>query len=191
MLPQVMPTLSHQGVQLRAFEEQDVPLIQSVADDDLIPLITTVPRESTRAAAMAYIARQHERLRSGVGYSFAIVDTRTDHAVGQIGLWVHNIHEGRASTGYWIAAPHRRRGHLVAALTALTDWALRLDDVHRLELHVEPWNQGSWRAAERCGYLREGLLRSWQQVGTQRRDMYVYSALPHRDARRRTEIPSD
>ncbi len=52
------------------------------------------------------------------------------------------------------------------------------DDVHRLELYVEPWNDGSWRAAERVGYRREGLLRSWQSVGHQRRDMYMYSLLP-------------
>ena len=45
----------------------------------------------------------------------------------------------------------------------------------RLELYVEPWNEGSWRAAEHVGYEREGLLRSWQEVGGQRRDMYMYS----------------
>lgn len=29
----------------------------------------------------------------------------------------------------------------------------------------EPWNQSSTRVAERCGYLREGLLRSHQEIG--------------------------
>lgn len=47
----------------------------------------------------------------------------------------------------------------------LSDWGLALPGVHRLELYVEPWNEGSWRTAERAGYTREGLLRSWQQVG--------------------------
>lgn len=47
-----------------------------------------------------------------------------------------------------------------------------------MELYVEPWNEGSWRAAERIGYAREGLLRSWQRVGDERRDMYMYSLLP-------------
>jgi RimJ/RimL family protein N-acetyltransferase len=55
---------------------------------------------------------------------------------------------------------------------------LSLDGIHRVELYAEPWNEGSWRAAERVGYRREGLLRSWQQVGARRRDMYMYSLLP-------------
>lgn len=30
---------------------------------------------------------------------------------------------------------------------------------------------------ERAGYTREGLLRSWQRVEPERRDMYMYSLL--------------
>lgn len=178
MLPTAMPVLRHGAVILRAFEDRDAPLIQAVADDDLIPLITTVPRSGTTADALAFIARQHDRLRTGTGYSFAIADAQSDQAVGQIGLWLHHIDQGRASTGYWIDPRCRRRGYARAALHTLTAWALSLDEVHRLELYVEPWNDGSWRTAESCGFVREGLLRSWQQVGEERRDMYMYSALP-------------
>jgi ribosomal-protein-alanine N-acetyltransferase len=67
--------------------------------------------------------------------------------------------------------------YVTAALAAISRWGLSLEGIHRIELYVEPWNEGSWRAAEHVGYLREGLLRSWQQVGQQRRDMYMYSLL--------------
>lgn len=168
----------HRGVvTLRRFQDQDVSLVQSVAEDPLIPLITIVPTTGTADDAAAYIERQHERLRSGTGYSFAITETMTNRAVGQIGLWLRNIDQGRASTGYWIALPFRHRGLATRALRLLSDWALAHDEVHRLELYVEPWNSGSWRAAEACDFHREGLLRSWQLVGTMRKDMYVYSRL--------------
>src|SRR5262249_58985791 len=84
----------------------------------------------------------------------------------------------RVSVGYWTAAPYRRRGYTTAALDAVSRWGLTLDGIGRLELYVEPWNEGSWRAAERAGYQREGLLRRWQHVGPERRDMYMYSLLP-------------
>lgn len=174
-LPDAVPRLRHGPVVLRAFEERDADLVISAASDDLIPSITTVPTGGSRRDAVEYIARQHSPLRSGAGYSFAIADTETDVAVGQIGLWLRDIDEARATTGYWIGPGHRRRGYLTAALRALTDWALGWDEIERLQLFVEPWNEGSWRAAERCGYQREGLLRSWQQVGQQRKDMLVYS----------------
>ena len=42
---------------------------------------------------------------------------------------------------------------------------------------LRPWNEASWRTAERNGFAREGLLWSWQDVGGERKDMYVYSRL--------------
>ncbi|WP_312718499.1 GNAT family protein [Mobilicoccus sp.] len=178
MLPDAIPTLTGHGVVLRPFAEADAPLVQSVADDPLIPLITTVPTTGTREDALAYIARQHDRLRTGAGYSFAIADPSTDEAFGQVGVWTSEIAQGRARTGYWIASPFRRRGFARAALASAARWALGLEEIRRAELHVEPWNEGSWRTAEACGFAREGLLRSWEQVGDERRDMLVYSRLP-------------
>jgi [ribosomal protein S5]-alanine N-acetyltransferase len=174
-----MPRLEHGTAVLRPFEARDAPLIASASKDPLIPLITTVPTGGTDEEVMAYLERQHQRLRTGTGYSFAIADADSDEAVGQIGLWTRDIDAGRASTGYWIGPAFRRRGYLTAALQALTDWALTLGEVRRLQLFVEPWNEGSWRAAEACGYRREGLLRSWERVGEESRDMYVYSLVPH------------
>lgn len=156
-----MPRLKAHAVVLRPFEDGDAALIASVTNDPLIPLITTVPTRSDPAEVRAFLARQHERLRTGAGFSFAIADADTDEAVGQIGLWTSEIAKGRATTGYWVASHRRRRGYAQAALAALTQWALTLDDVQRLQLHVEPWNEGSRRVAEACGYRREGLLRSW------------------------------
>jgi hypothetical protein len=133
-----------------------------------------VPADVIRAkcAARAYIERQHERLASGDGHSFAIVDAATGDAVGQIGLWLKNLADGRASTGYGVASQFRRRGYVTAALAAISHRGLSVAGIHRIELYVEPWNDGSWRAAECAGYVTEGLLRSWQQVGHERRDTY-------------------
>ena len=66
------------------------------------------------------------------------------------------------------------RGH---GPTALAAWGLEQPGIERVELYVEPWNEGSWRTAEACGFHREGLLRSWERVGSDRKDMYMYSRL--------------
>lgn len=179
-LPQEMPRLYGDGVVLRPFEDRDAEMVMTVASDRLIPLITTVPTSGTHNDALAYIERQRSRLAANTGYSFAIADAATDRAVGQIGLWIGDISQGRASTGYWIAPKDRGVGRARAALSVLTDWALGLDAVARIQLYVEPWNEASWRTAEACGYEREGLLRSWQQVGDERKDMYSYSIVANR-----------
>lgn len=172
-----LPRLQDPPLVLRAFTAGDASLVVEASKDPLIPLITTVPpAPADQAAVQAFITRQHERAGSGQGYSFAIADAGTGLGLGQIGLWPQS--HGRASIGYWVAASARRRGVAQDALRMVTSWGLAPPNIHRLELYVEPWNEGSWRAAEQAGYLREGLLRSWEPVGDQRRDMYMYSRLP-------------
>ncbi|HEV7173554.1 GNAT family protein [Pedococcus sp.] len=177
MLPTTVPRLEHPPVLLRPFAAKDQDVVASVASDPLIPLVTTVPASGRAEEVAAYIQRQHDRLGEGAGYSFAIADSTTDEAVGQIGLWTREVHLGRASVGYWVAPAFRRHGYARAALMTLSQWASTLDGIHRLQLFVEPWNEGSWRAAEACGYHREGLLRRWERVGDEYRDMYAYSRL--------------
>ncbi len=127
MMPTDMPVLSRSPVRLRAFADTDTGLVRSMAGDPYVPLITTVPTSGTLADALAFIARQHDRLASGRGYSFAIADEASDAAVGQVGLWVDELPRGRASIGYWMSPAARRRGYVTAALAAVSDWGLSLD----------------------------------------------------------------
>ncbi|MFC3963593.1 GNAT family N-acetyltransferase [Nocardia jiangsuensis] len=146
--------------------------------DPLIPLITSVPAGGDEVAGRDFVRRQHRRAATGPGWSFAIADADTDIAVGQIGLWRRDIAHGRASIGYWIESGHRGKGYAGGALRLLADWGAALDEVSRLELYVEPWNEGSWRTAESVGFRREGLLRRWLKIDGTPRDMYMYARLP-------------
>jgi RimJ/RimL family protein N-acetyltransferase len=170
-----VPTLSAQPYSLRPFRFDDLDVVRDAALDPLIPLGTTVPATYTEQAAKEFIERQHGRARSGEGYSFAIAATATDTAVGQIGLWPRLY--GRASLGYWVAPSARRRGAAGCALRAVVEWGLDELKLPRLELYIEPWNTASIRTAEAVNFHREGLLRSWQEIGGQRRDMFMYSLL--------------
>lgn len=172
-----MPTLTGGAVVLRPWKDRDLEVVQRAAVDPLVPLITTVPTSGTTADALAFVERQRDRLPSGAGYSFAIADAATDDAVGQIGLWLRGLADGRASVGYWVERSRRGRGYAAGALGILSAWALSHDEFHRLELYVEPHNEASRRTARSCGFEREGLLRSWQEVGGERRDMEMWSRL--------------
>jgi RimJ/RimL family protein N-acetyltransferase len=174
----IVPTLAAGLFRLRPFTLADTDAVREASNDPHIPLITTVPAAFTEDEGRRFIQRQWSRAEQGTGYSFAIADAGTDRAVGQIGLWVKDLGEGRASVGYWVV--RSARGHRAAAraLQALARWALHELQVPRLELWVEPWNTASILTAEQAGFQREGLLRSWQEVGGTRRDMYMYARLP-------------
>ncbi len=66
-LPATLPHLEEAPLVLRGFGEADVPVIQEVATDPLIPLITTVPADPDPEAARSFVARQHEEPPAGRG----------------------------------------------------------------------------------------------------------------------------
>lgn len=178
MLPGWPTTAPRCGpVVLREFADRDVSLAFELGDDPYVPLIGSLPAQPTAHEAMEWIRRQQGRLAEGVGLSFAIADVRTDEAVGAIGLWLQNLAAGRATAGYSVAASHRGHGIASSALTALTAFAWTIPVLHRIELHIEPWNTGSIKVAENAGYRREGLLRSHQEIGGLRRDMLLHAAI--------------
>lgn len=152
-------------------------MLVDLSSDPYLPLIGTLPGNTDHDGALGYIARQHDRLTTGAGYSFCVALAASDEAVGGAGLWLASIHEGRATAGYTIAPKHR--GHALAsqALQALTTFAWTLPQVERIELYIEPWNVASERTARVAGYQREGLLRRHQLIGNSRVDTLLYAAL--------------
>ncbi len=182
------PSYGH--VRLRAFtvdrEADDVRMAMAVSRDPYVPMISTLAADADEEQALAWVARQRERLAEGLGFSYCIEEGRTGEAVGYAGLWVRDLDAGRCTAGLALAPSARGRGLAVDTLAALTAFAWTIPTAYRVEAYIEPWNVGSWRAAERVGYQREGLLLSHQEIGGTRRDMYLYAALRPQPSRSRT-----
>ncbi|MGN6379265.1 MAG: GNAT family N-acetyltransferase [Gaiellales bacterium] len=172
-----LPVLDAPPYRLRAFATGDLELVREASSDLYIPQISTVPAVFTRETGLAFIARQTDRVQSGVGYPFAIARLVDDVAVGHVGVWPRPTDRERASVGYWVAPSARGRGAAGRAVQALCEWAFRWLGVQRLEAYVEPWNVASQRTVEAAGFVREGTMRSWQKVGTERKDMHMYALL--------------
>ncbi|KRD42878.1 hypothetical protein ASE38_00855 [Cellulomonas sp. Root930] len=179
--PLVLPTLLGRSVRLRAFTVADLPVVREATTDPVIPLITSVPARGDDDACRAFLARQADRLATGAGYAFAVAELASDRSVGHAYLGLRDLDHGRATVGYWIAGSHRGRGFARDAVRTLVRWAVTVPGVARLELYVEPWNVASARTAVGAGFVREGLLRSWQAVGDERRDMDMYALVPAQD----------
>jgi RimJ/RimL family protein N-acetyltransferase len=88
------------------------------------------------------------------------------------------LDQGCAALGYWLAAGARGRGVATHAVRLLAQWAFTELGLARLELTCGPDNAASQRVAERCGFVREGLLRSYVPFKGERRDSVIYSLLP-------------
>lgn len=167
-----------QGIILRPFAEEDALAVVEAGADAHIPLITTVPPGCDAEAAYKFIERQWQRSKDGQGYSFAVAAVRGGPAVGQVGVWVQDLEAFRRLTlGYWVVPSQRGKGVASEALALATGWAQEALDPVRCQAFIEPRNVPSWRAAERGGYEREGLLRAWEQIDGEWRDLYAYSTV--------------
>jgi RimJ/RimL family protein N-acetyltransferase len=93
-------------------------------------------------------------------------------------LYGIDLHERRASVGYWLAPAHRGRGIATRATRLMARWGFSELGVGRIELTCGPDNRASQRVAERVGFAREGVLRSHIAFKGGRRDSVIYSLLP-------------
>lgn len=152
-------------------------MLRDLSTDPYVPTIGTLPANASHEEALAYVHRQQGRYDEGRGFAFTIADAATDRALGGCGLWLRELASGRGAAGYSVAPGARGRGVAAEALTALTTFGWTLPGLYRIELYIEEWNTGSIRTAERAGYQREGLLRSHQEIGGERRDMLLYAAV--------------
>jgi [ribosomal protein S5]-alanine N-acetyltransferase len=168
---------AHGPVVLREFTEADLPMVLDLATDPYLPGIGTLPAHATEEEGLAWIERNRGRWAEGRGFSFAVAEAATDRAVGGLGVWLAELAAGRAELGYSVMPSARGHGYAAAGLIAGTAFAWTIPQLHRLQLHIEPWNTASIRTAERAGYQREGLLRSYQEIAGRRRDMLLYAAI--------------
>lgn len=168
---------SFENVTLRAFRLEDATMAVELSRDPYVPTTGTLPLNATPDQAQQWLQRQQTRHTAGTGFAFAVVDNTDGRCAGFTGLWVRELHAGRAQIDYGIAPSFRGRHLASAALRAVASFAWTIPELHRLELYIEPWNTASIRTAERAGYLREGLLRSHQEISGQRRNMLLYSSV--------------
>jgi RimJ/RimL family protein N-acetyltransferase len=162
-------TLEDDAILLRAYTEDDVPALVAALNDREISRWTRIPFPYTKEDA-------REFLRSTTETAFAVTNKRTGELLGGIGLRLPA--EGIGEVGYWVKRDARGRGVATRALLLLSRWALEEQGLARLQLTAEPGNVASQRVAEKAGYVREGLLRRFLNIGGERRDAVMYSLFP-------------
>ncbi len=170
------PDLTDGVVRLRPWTYGDLDCVRQAAADPRVRVGTTVPAAFTREAGEAFVRRQRRRAADGKGWSSAITDAATDRALGLLWLGARP-QPGVVGLGYWVVPGARRRGWARRAVRTATDWALGQGGMARVEAWVEPDNTPSQQLLTACGFVREGVLRSFLQFGERRADVVVYSRI--------------
>ncbi|MFI2029500.1 GNAT family N-acetyltransferase [Streptomyces buecherae] len=97
--------------------------------------------------------------------------------VGGVLFRVFDAREGTCEVGCWLEETATGRGLVTRAITVLIDWAVDVRGIHRVEWQADAANAASLKAAQRLGFVRDGVLRGSFARGGGRRDVEVWSAL--------------
>jgi RimJ/RimL family protein N-acetyltransferase len=165
-------------VRLRPWRETDVrSQLEAFSDPWFQRFSDWAPR--TEAEERRHRLEYEQARRRGEQLQFALVEPSADDLVlGGASLHDVEIDQGRAAVGYWLAPDARGRGVATHAVRLLARWAFDGLGIARVALTCAPDNHASQRVAERCGFSREGVLRSHLPFKGGRRDTVVFSLLP-------------
>jgi RimJ/RimL family protein N-acetyltransferase len=179
-LPFPEPPLTDGTVLLRAWHEADEAQRHAGFADPLCQQFSWSPatpftEEHTRAA----FAQDEEGRLAGESLNLAVTDAAHTGVIwGGTSIYDVDPRSASASVGYWLAPQARGRGIATRTLRLLSAWALGQLAVERLTLTCAPDNAASQRVALRCGFVREGVLRSHLPFQGARRDTMIFSLLP-------------
>ena len=140
------------------------------------PLWTST--ELTRASFRRRLRHYAKELRDDLGYAFFVFDLSEETLLG--GLTLSNVRRGvtqACTLGYWIGAPHARKGHMTAAVRAVAPFVFDNLRLHRLEAACLTSNEPSIRLLEKCHFMREGLARRYLKINGVWQDHILYALL--------------
>jgi RimJ/RimL family protein N-acetyltransferase len=174
------PPLCDEAVLLRGWSEADVPAIVAACRDPTIARWTAmIPSPYNENDALEWITGQGPARRDGRALELAITGRQSGEIFGAVALSNVSQVQLRSGVGYWLAPQARGRGYATAAVRLVARWGFDRLGLARLELFTDVDNVDSQNVATRCGFRREGLLRSHLLVRSrgERRDSLVYGLL--------------
>lgn len=159
------------------FAQRHVDHLEPILTDAAALRFTRLPEPVPPGFAQEWVARYEQGRVSGVNDGFAVFTP--DGAFAGLALAPAVDRDAReVELGFIVAPGARGRGVATEALRWLTAWAFGELGALRAYLVINRENEPSRRVARRCGYVREGLLRSLHLKGDVRVDAEIWSRLP-------------
>lgn len=178
----LQPAIEGKGVYLRMPRMSDWAAWAQLREESrafLAPWEPLWPDDDlTRAAFRRRLQRYAYDQQSDLGYAFLIF--RADDGAMLGGITINNIRRGvaqAASIGYWMGAPHARKGYMSAALAALVPFAHGTLRLKRIEAACLPHNAASIGLLEKMHFSREGIARQYLCIAGKWQDHVLFARL--------------
>jgi RimJ/RimL family protein N-acetyltransferase len=172
------PRVEGVEILLRQIERADVPAWYGYLSDP--PTIVHTSWAVHSPADLTKLFDAYESAEPGSPVRFAIVRPPGLDLVGTIGFHTRSIANRTAELAFDLKRTLWGQGIMPHCVRSVVDWGFLFFDLARIQATALDTNLASRRVLEKCGFAREGLLRSYRLVRGMPRDCWMYSVLPPR-----------
>ena len=172
-----LPVLETDRLILRPLRRQDAKDIFSYASDpDVARYVLWDPHQSV-SETRSYIRYIRSLARRGLPSSWAVTLRDSGKVIGTIGFMWFSATNGSAELGYSLSKSCWNLGFATEALRAVILSVFAALPVNRLEAQHDLRNPASGRVMEKCGMVREGILRQRIRNKGEWIDVVLYAIL--------------
>jgi ribosomal-protein-alanine N-acetyltransferase len=159
--------LEGKTVNLRIMEREDLSVLQ---DWDNNPEFMG-KYEELRQETKTELEKTYDNLKDAQWFFVQKKDgTKT-------GYVAHFLAAGETELGYFIVPSERGKGYVSEAIEIMVDYLFLSRDLVRVQAKADTENVASWKALEKAGFKREGVLRKTFYCRGKWRDDCIYSIL--------------
>jgi RimJ/RimL family protein N-acetyltransferase len=169
--------LTDEVIELVPLGREHLGPLAALGGDPLVQRYTRVPESFGAREAEWWLGLYERGWGDGSRAGFAILQQPGAVFAGMIAFVTLRLDAREAEVGYIVAAEARGRGVAARALSLVTRWGFEEVGLERIELRAELENPASLKVAERCGYVREGILRNVHLKAGRRGDMALYARI--------------
>lgn len=146
-------------VRLRARQEADVAILDAELHDDIAQSVVSTGRPwrpiSPGSSASEYrISDPDDKMAR-----FSVVTVDGDELAGEASLWRIDTFNRSAHVGIALRRPYQGKGFGTDAVGVLCHYGFVVLGLHRLQVETLADNDGMLKAAQRNGFVREGVVR--------------------------------
>ena len=155
-----LPVLETRDLILRRPRMKDAADIYSYSSDEEVARYVLWEPHRSVAETRSGLRELIRRARAGYPSSWVITLKESGRVIGTIGFVWYSAENCSAEIGYSLSRVFWNRGYATQALKAVSDEVFRALPLNRLEAQHDLRNPASGRVMQKCGFRREGILRS-------------------------------
>ena len=143
-----MKLLEGKNVNLKIMEKEDLPVLQEWNNNPEFMGEYEPLRQETRTE----LEKTYDNLKDAQWF---FVQKKDGTKIGYI---AHFLAAGEIELGYFVVPNERSKGYVNEAIKIIVDYLFLSKDAVRIQAKADPENVASWKALEKAGFKKEGVL---------------------------------